>query len=815
MCNIELQRRIRTELRQCKNIVLYGTGYWAEYIFPYFEKYQMISQIYAVVDKDDSPMVGTEFHGYKIKKLSDVLAWTDSIVIASRDYWQIISERVHNMLEERGIQLPVIEVFNNDEKKIRNNEIEDYKEYVLYLEERQLNRKKKEKFVEITDVPYKFSDRDTKIIAWYLPQYQTEVNNEYYGGGFTERTSFLRAIPFFVGHEQPHIPCDMRCYDINNIDALRWQVKLAKMYGIYGFCFHYYWFSGKGVIEKLLYLLLEHKDINIPFCFNWTTENWGSICDGGQYDFIFEEKFMKDIIPFFKDSRYIKIHEKPLLVIHVTKIFQRERFLKLIKRFRNIVQNDGFSNLFILLTSYDDFNFDISEWGADGVVEFPLAGMNEWPLYEPEGYINSYFNGKIFDLNRYISERKYMKHYCNKRIFRSALVSFDNTSGNPGNKGIICHGGTPENYQKWVVDLVRDSKSTHCREEDIIFVNAWNGWEDGAHLEPDVTNGYAYLEATKGALYKSREINVTYVDNKIRSILKEKLIPRFYILCVESMGDVIACEPIARKLKKHVPNSWVTWIVKWEYSEIVKYNPFVNDVFGVSCLGEASDFCDSLKGRNNVVINCHFNGRKCVKTNRIHKNYINPMINGSTYYNYGALLESFSLTAGMQKISDAPLFHENVEAKNPIKDGNKYIVFHCKSSEKCRDWQSEKWNELACKMMKVGYTVVEIGLEPVVSNTSQKFIDCTRIRDIQIIAQIIKDAELFIGGDSGFAHLANCYKKNAVLLLGKYKNFDKPMPYTGYYAIQKDNTILYAREGSVESLCVDEVYNRALEKLLC
>ena len=315
-------------------------------------------------------------------------------------------------------------------------------------------------------------------------------------------------------------------------------------------------------------------------------------------------------------------------------------------------------------------------------------------------------------------------------------------------------------------------------------------------------------------LYKNRKINTTYVDNRIKNVLSKCLVPHFYILCVESMGDIIACEPITRKLKKDVTNSKVTWIIKQEYVEVVKYNPFVDEVVEVSCLGEADEFCNNLDRHNSVMINCHFNGRRCTKTKRVHQNDINPMIDESTYYNYGALLENFSLTAGMQKISDTPLFHENVNAKNPIDIENKYAVFHCKSSEISRDWQPDKWNEVAYRMMKKGYIVVEIGLVPIITSKSKKYYDCTYIHDIQTIAQIIKEASIFIGCDSGFAHIANCYNKKAILLLGKYRSFSRPMPYTGYYAKQKENTIIYANNASVQSLSVEEVYNKILEKML-
>jgi lipopolysaccharide biosynthesis protein len=378
-------------------------------------------------------------------------------------------------------------------------------------------------YLSRTDLPLDSGKLAVRAIAFYLPQFHPIPENDlWWGKGFTEWTNVTRAIPQFVGHYQPRLPGDLGFYDLRVPDIMRQQAEIAKDYGIHGFCFHHYWFAGQRLLEMPVRNLLLNPDIDIDFCLCWANENWSRRWDGSESDILMAQDhspeddiaFIDDLIPSFKDKRYIRVHGKPVLIVYRATLLPD--IAATAKRWRERVKEHGIDDLYLVAAK----SFDVGnplKFGFDAGVEFPphqAAGVKS--INSQFEIVNPNYQGKIFDYVDLASRYGKLdppEFICHKTV----MPSWDNCARKLGNAHTFVNS-TPENYAKWLKEALEVTMHRSPGER-LLFINAWNEWGEGAYLEPDRRFGYAYLQATANVLSKTCrhpevEESITYDSKK-------------------------------------------------------------------------------------------------------------------------------------------------------------------------------------------------------------------------------------------------------------------------------------------------------------
>lgn len=351
---------------------------------------------------------------------------------------------------------------------------------------------------------------DVRTIAFYLPQYHCiKENDEWWGKGFTEWTNVKPARPQYNGHYQPHKPDHLGYYSLDDIDTFKAQIELAKLYKVGGFCFYYYWFGGKRLLEKPIENYLSNAELDHPFCLCWANENWSRRWDGQESHVLIEQNhseeddiaFARDISRYMKDERYIKVDGKPLLLVYRPSLLPNAK--ETANRWRATFKEEGLGEVYIVYTQSFDIYNDPKEIGFDAAVEFPPNNSNPPNITSDFENKSRSFKGVIYDWNIFLERSRNYKKKTYK-LFRSVCPSWDNTARRR-NKGTIFEGSSPQKYQEWLENAIEDTVNNESDpSKRLVFINAWNEWAEGAHLEPDQRYGYAWLEATRTAQTKEK-----------------------------------------------------------------------------------------------------------------------------------------------------------------------------------------------------------------------------------------------------------------------------------------------------------------------
>ena len=375
-------------------------------------------------------------------------------------------------------------------------------------------------------------------IAIYLPQYHPiPENDEWWGKGFTEWTNVTKAKPLFDGHYQPHLPADLGYYDLRVPEIREAQAKMAKENGIHGFCYYHYWFNGKRILERPFQEVFETGKPDFPFMLCWANENWTRTWDGLDKHILLEQNYSEEdtkihiqsLLPYFKDPRYIRINNKPVFAIYKSHIIPNIK--STLNIWRKEARKEGIELYLCRFESFGNYGSEFMEPGFNASIDFQPFSKNlddykkfflkveinkNWYLKVKLKYFQFTKQHKKYSvgIDRFrqiistkinyndfvdflIEKNKFETEYVN---FPGATPSWDNTARKAKN-AFYFNKSNPQKFEEWLAYIDKNYRPSF-KDENLIFINAWNEWAEGNHLEPCQKWGMKYLHAVKKVFIK-------------------------------------------------------------------------------------------------------------------------------------------------------------------------------------------------------------------------------------------------------------------------------------------------------------------------
>ncbi|MCQ2193559.1 MAG: glycoside hydrolase family 99-like domain-containing protein [Paludibacteraceae bacterium] len=359
---------------------------------------------------------------------------------------------------------------------------------------------------------------NTKVIAFYLPQYHPTPNNDkWWGKGFTEWTNVAKAKKLYPGHYQPKVPADLGFYDLRVSEVREEQVILAREAGIYGFCYYHYWFSaGHEELDLPFKEVVKTKSPDFPFCLCWANESWyskfwnkdGSVSKKalaeqkylGKED---NEKHFYSLLDAFKDERYIKVEGRLLFLIYQPLLFEGFEAFK--QQWNELAKQNGIPEFYFVGQTLDvTRSTEILSNGFDGVnhchrldfafqydtlLKYMWHAMNVIKRVIPFPYIIPY----KYAIKKCIREEDYQEN-----IFATMMPNWDHTPRSTTG-GAVLHNATPELFEIHAKDVINTAIGK-SQEHQFVFLKSWNEWGEGNYMEPDMKYGKGFLKALRRAI---------------------------------------------------------------------------------------------------------------------------------------------------------------------------------------------------------------------------------------------------------------------------------------------------------------------------
>lgn len=372
------------------------------------------------------------------------------------------------------------------------------------------------------------STRRARAICFYLPQFHpTPENDRWWGKGFTEWANVVDGRPRFPGHGQPHLPADLGFYDLRVDETRQQQADLARRAGIEAFCYYHYWFKGRRLLNRPFDEVLASGEPDFPFCLCWANQTWSRAWSGREHDVLIRQDYddadnaahIAWLCEAFADPRYLRVEGRPLFAIYLPESVPEVS--RVLQEWRRVcVEKIGVEPWVCgIRTGFSTLDANgILALGFDGVIEFEpnrrhfprtrnttghavsllqrLLPAAWYDALRHNRWLGRHNFNTIVDYAAYV-ERSIGRPPLDETTYPVVFPSWDNSVRRTSATIIENHDAAQ--YRRWLDDAV-SRVAMRMPDRRLIFVNAWNEWAEGCHLEPDRRHGHAFLDATAAAL---------------------------------------------------------------------------------------------------------------------------------------------------------------------------------------------------------------------------------------------------------------------------------------------------------------------------
>jgi heptosyltransferase II len=284
--------------------------------------------------------------------------------------------------------------------------------------------------------------------------------------------------------------------------------------------------------------------------------------------------------------------------------------------------------------------------------------------------------------------------------------------------------------------------------------------------------------------------------------------PRILVTRTDRIGDLVLTTPVFKALREKFPDAWIAALVFIEHKDIVKGNPYLDEVIlydkkgsEKGLLGQALFAGTLRKKKFDIAVHCHGTNRMHLaawlsgipkrvgyarrapwalthvhpynkkKGEKQEAEYLFDLLEPLGVVKPGKIETFFPVPERAVRALENLLFHHHVPQDRP------WVVLSPSASDVTKMWPTDKFAELVMRLQKemkgVFFAVGSLKDKPIVEslkeNSTVTIFDLAGKLTLGMLGALLKRSQLLVSNDSGPVHIAVAVGTPVVSIFGRYE----------------------------------------------